>query len=508
MDERVWAEIRYLHGRKKVPVSEIARRMRLSRKTVRRALRSDTVPGTIPRKKRASKLDPYKGEIARLVKEYPHISGIRIFEEITKQGYTGKTTILNEYLKSIRQKQPEAFFRLQCAPGEQAQVDWGNCGTITVEGYSRRLSVFAMVLSYSRMLYLEFTISERIEEFLRCHVNAFTFFGGVPACILYDNLKSVVLQRSGHAVQFNPRFLDCAGFYCFQTRVCSVAKGNEKGRVESAIKYIKGNFCAGRTFKDLVDVNHQACQWRDHTANVRIHGATHKRPVDMFAHEKHFLAPLPVVEYDTAITVPVRVSKDCFVQFETNSYSVPVRYVSQKLTLKATPWEVRICNNHDVIAVHRRQYGKYQTIEDPAHFKGLLLRKKNAYDLKMRERFILLGEGAPQYLEGLAQAKVHAYVHVKNILKLVDMYGKTATLDAIHKALKHDAFGAEYIENIILQRRAQEHCTDPANTLLIDDKTGFGDVIIQEPDLTRYDIMEDTNADNGNDKEGGYPYAR
>jgi len=488
------AEIRYLHAHKGLSMRAIAKKLHLSRTTVRQVIQGRP-PRVRQRPSRPSKLDPYKKEVQRLLKEYPRISGIRIFEDLCAQGYTGKTTILNDYIKTLRTQNREAFFRLQFAPGRQAQVDWGSCGRIDVEGYSRRLSVFAMVLSCSRMLYAEFTISERIEEFLRCHVNAFSFFSGVPETVLYDNLKSVVYQRSGPVVQFNRRFLDFAAHYCIQPRVCGVAKGNEKGRVESAIKYIKGNFLAGRNFTTLCDINDQVRRWLDMVANVRVHGSTHRRPVDLFKDEQPLLGRLPEARYDTAVTVPVRVSKDCFVQFQTNSYSVPIRYVSQKLTLKATAEKVYVYKDTDRVAVHERCWAKYRSIEDPDHFAGLLFTKHNAYANKARQRFILLGEGAPLYLEGLAQAAVNARVHVDRILKLADLYGKAAVVKAIAKALEHDAYGAEYIENIILRRRAQDKCTEPVNTLLFEDETGFGDVTVPEPDLARYDEVAGNESD-------------
>lgn len=505
MEHEQRMNIRYLHSRKGASIREIAQRLHISRKTVRRALQENTGEKRV-RKAQGSKLDPYKVEIAGMLEEYPRISGMRIFEEICKQGYTGKTTILNDYLKTLRHRKKEAFFRLRFSPGEQGQVDWGSCGRITVEGQPRRLSVFAMVLSYSRMLYVEFTISERIEEFLRCHVNAFRFFGGVPETLLYDNLKSVVYQRSGAVVQFNHRFLEFAGHYCVQPQVCGIAKGNEKGRVESAIKYIKGNFLAGRSFSDLDDVNYQVSHWRETVANIRIHGSTHRRPIDLFREEQPLLGKLPAGEYDTAITAMVRASKDCFVQFETNSYSVPIRYVSEKLTLKALPRKIHIYKDMDQVAVHRRCYGKHSDIEDPKHFQGLLLSKHKAYANQTRQRFMLLGKGASRYMEGLLQGKVNAALHVKKILKLADLYGKISVLDAIDKALMHDAFGAEYIENIILQRRAEKQCTEPLNTLLLEDSSGFGDIIIQEPDLARYDAVTEneehdtiTNPEQGDD---------
>jgi hypothetical protein len=183
------------------------------------------------------------------------------------------------------------------------------------------------------------------------------------------------------------------------------------------------------------------------------------------------------------------------VQFQTNSYSVPIRYVSQKLTLKATAEKVYVYKDTDQVAVHERCWAKYRSIEDPDHFAGLLFTKHNAYANKARQRFILLGEGAPLYLEGLAQAAVNARVHVDRILKLADLYGKAAVVKAIAKALEHDAYGAEYIENIILRRRAQDKCTEPVNTLLFEDETGFGDVTVPEPDLARYDEVAGNESD-------------
>lgn len=501
MDQQLRVSIRYLHARHKLSIRAIAKQLGVARNTVRRALKEGAVSRP-ERPRRPSKLDPHKAAIAHLLEEYPGISNTRIFEEIVQAGYTGKTSILNDYLQSIRQRKKEAFFRLRFAPGEQAQVDWGSCGEIMVAGRSRRLSVFAMVLSYSRMLYLEFTISERIEEFLRCHVNAFAFFGGVPSDLLYDNLKSVVLQRTGSAVRFNSRFLNYAAYYSIQPRVCGVAKGNEKGRVESAIKYIKGNFLAGRSFNDLDDINSQARLWRDTVANVRVHGTTHEQPAALFLKEKAHLGPLPLIGYDTAIITTVRVSKDCFVQFETNSYSVPTRYVGEKLTLKASPHKIRIYKNHDKIAAHQRCWGMHQSIEDPAHVKGLLRKKKNAQKHKHQDHFILLGNDAPAYLDGLLQARVNAPAHIEKILKLADLYGTTAVCDALAHALIHEAFGADYIENIVLQHRAEAECTEPLNTLLMDDTSGFGDIVIPVPDLARYDALSNNDTPTSTNQKG------
>lgn len=192
-----WALIRTLYFVDKLSQRQICERTGISDKTVRKALRAEEYSRYVRGKprRRPSKLDPYKADIGYLLEQYPGLSGRRVFEELVKLGYTGGETILKDYLRRIRPAKKEVFFRIETLPGEQAQVDWGNCGTINVDGCKRRLSVFVMVLSYSRMIYLEFTLSQGLDAFLEAHQNAFVFFGGIPHKILYDNLKSVVSVR-------------------------------------------------------------------------------------------------------------------------------------------------------------------------------------------------------------------------------------------------------------------------------------------------------------------------
>ncbi len=490
MNAETWAEIRRLYFVEGLSKRKIAGMMKMDKKTISRAIKMEeykmkrTVSGS-----RLSKLDPYKKDIAELIERYKDISGERVYEEIKKKGYPGKISILRDYLCRIRDGKKEAYLRVETLPGEQAQVDWADCGSIKVGEYTRKLSCFVTVLSYSRLMYLEFTLSQRLEDFMRCHVNAFRFFGGVPENILYDNLKSVVLVRFGSQIRFNPKFEAFRGYYLFKSIPCNPGKGNEKGRVENGIKYVKRNFLVGRTFRSFSNLKIQSRDWRDKTANVRIHGTTHKRPVDLYELEKEKLMKLPDKDYETSIVIALKSTKDCRIKFDTNTYSVPFQHASKILTLKAGPGKVMIYSDIKLVASHERSYEKYLAIEDPKHYEGLLAMKKRAKRYKMRDAFSVLGEGAEAYLRGMVASELNLSHHIEKILEMVDVYGKTEILGAINHALKHDAFGCDYIKNIILQQRAKRGKKQIVNPISIIGSEEFANASVEERDLNLYDNL-------------------
>lgn len=245
MNSELWAEIRRLSAIEKLSKSAIAARLRIDRKTVRRALASEQTPGPRAAAPRPAKLDAFKSCLQSRLKEYPELSAAKLLLELKRMGYHGGYTQLKEYLATLRPKANQTYLRIETLPGEQAQVDWANCGSIRVGSALRKLSAFVMVLACSRMLYLEFTLSQCLEDFLAAHLNAFRFFGGIPKKILYDNLKTVVLSRVGRDIRFNPKFLDFAGYHLFEPVPCAPGKGNEKGKVENGIKYIRTSCLAG-----------------------------------------------------------------------------------------------------------------------------------------------------------------------------------------------------------------------------------------------------------------------
>lgn len=459
--------------------------MGLSIKTVRRALKQSESPGLLVFRNRSSQLDPFKNKIAVLLREYPLLSAVRFHEEIKTLGYEGGITILRDYLRKVRPPKQEAFLRIETEAGEEGQVDWGLFGDYF--GCGRILSCFAFVLSYSRMMTVTWTLSQKLEDFLSSHQKAFGFFGGIPKKILYDNLKSVVLNRMGGEVRFNPKFMAFAGTYLFEPVACNVRRGNEKGKVERIIGYIRHNFFAGRIFRDLAALQVQSDRWRDTVANVRIHGTTREKPLDRFAVEKACLRPLPEKPFDTDVILPVVASKDCRITFDSNVYSAPMLYAGIPLTLRADHYQVLLYKQDRLIASHRRSWKKYQSIENPQHVEEILEEKRRGAKAKARDLFLSLGFEAEDYLKGLIQTPRSLQHELKKINALVTVYGKTEVLQAIQQATPFKAFGSEYLKNIILQNLTRRGELHPAGLVDPQTRPDLVDLTVEERSLDTYD---------------------
>lgn len=435
----------------------------------------------------ASKLDPFKPAIVEILKAYPHLSGVRVLEKLKTLGYSGGTTILREYLVDLRGLHREAFVRYETAPGEEAQVDWGYYGLLPFEKGTRKISFFVMVLSYSRKIYVEFTPSQSLDLFLQCHLNAFKYFGGVPKTILYDNLKSVVISRYIHHIQFNQKFLEFAGYYLFAPKACNVRRANEKGKVESGVGYVKKNFLAGCDFKDLTDLERHAKEWLG-KANQRTHGTTGEIPEVRFQKEKEFLLPLQMKDYDTTLPLPARAYHDCRLRFDGNDYSVPSTYILLPLTLRASKYEVKLFYQGNCIAGHQRSYGKNEKIDDPKHFADLLKIKKAARDSKLRDRFLSLAPCCTEYFEGLLRLEKDLKEELRQIMGQVDIYGAYEVIPAIEKALEYKAFGVIYLKNIIAQNRAKRQ-EKPILPLKLSKYPDLENLEVEPTNLDYYDTL-------------------
>jgi len=285
--------------RRGVSIKEIVRKTGLSRNTVRRAVRENGLPKYI-RPQVPSKLDPYKDYLLHRLEEYPRITVVKLFSEIKAQGYDGGKTILVEFTRPYRKdRRRTSDIRFETPPGHQAQVDWAALGAHIIGGRRYKLSLFVMILGYSRMLFAEVVTDERSETFLSCHKHAFEYFGGVTNEILYDNAKVVALKRDREGVVFNESLLDFAGVYGFAPRVCRPFRPQTKGKVERAVRYIRDSFLEGECFSDLGDMQSSLYAWLDNTANQRIHATTKRRPIELLMDEdlrdiKEIVRPDPV----------------------------------------------------------------------------------------------------------------------------------------------------------------------------------------------------------------------
>ncbi len=478
-----WQRIRELAHDQGLNAPQIAEQMRLAPRTVRYWLQEPyRLRKAAPR---SSQLDCFKGQILGWLREHP-FSAVQILERLRKEGFSGGITIVKDYVQQVRPRHQEAFLTLQFQPGECAQVDWGSWEMIEVDNARRRLHFFAMVLGYSRMLYVEFSLSQSQEHFLSAHRHAFEFFGGVPRKVMVDNCKTAVLSHPfGLQPEFNPRYADFARHYDFAIKACNVRRANEKGIVENAVGYVKGNFLKGRPITTFAPLQPAARIWIDQTANVRIHARTRKQPVELFIAEKAALKPLPIHPYDCATIRSVRVDRQFRVHADGNRYSVPAKHAGGRLLLKAYPDALRLYQGEALVAEHDRRYGRGMDIEHPDHAKPVIERKRRAEARVFLQRFLNLGPGAEAFYRELNKRQLAPTLHIRRIMALVEIYSPDEVRRALDDAITFRAFSCEYIAHLLDQRRRKRPEPGP---LHLARKQDLLELHLPKPDLSIYAV--------------------
>ena len=388
----------------------------------------------------------------------------------------------------VRPPSKPAFLMLSFDPGECGQIDWGSAGLVQVGNTRRRLSFFVMVLAYSRMMYVEFVLSETQDQFLRCHERAFEYFGGVPKSVMIDNLKAGVLSHLlGEKPVFHPKYIDFANHYGFEISACNVRAPNEKGRVENGVGYVKKNFLNGLK-RDCFDaINPAARIWLDTIANPRIHGTTHKKPIEMFKEERPKLLPLTLVPYDVGVSRPIAVNSQFRITYETNTYSVPAEYASKRVLLRTYPDKLLIYHEHNLIAEHLRDYDRRIDHLNPDHQRKLLQQKRKARDQQHLKHLMRLSPHADEYVRQLQHRRLNPTVHIRKIIALSEIYGEKATARAIEDAIEFHAYSSEYIANILHQR---SQTTPEPTALHLTRNEDLLDIELPAPDLTIYTTPE------------------
>ena len=445
-----WCRLKQLAERDRLSAAQIARALGLAARTVRKWLKEPYRPRK--RIERASVLDPFKGQIMGMLKEHPY-TAVQVLTMLRDQGFNGGITIVKDYIQQIRPRGQEPYLTLSFAPGECAQVDWGSWEVIAVGNTRRRLSFFVMVLGYSRMLYVEFTLGQSQEHFLACHRHAFEFFGGVPAKIMCDNCKTAVLSHPhGLAPMLNPRYADFAAHYGFTVKACNVRKANEKGIVENAVGYVKHNFLAGRPISQFDSLNPAVALWLEQIANVRIHGRTRRRPVDLFVAEKPMLKPLPPHAYDCATIdsalggppVPGARGRQPLLRAGRLCRAQALAQALPRTALSLRRGEAR----GRASALLRPRPG----LREPGARAPVLERKRRADEQHLLKRFLALSPQAENYYRQLAERKLSWRLHLRKIVALADVYGAEKVARALADALVYHAFSSDYIANILEQR--------------------------------------------------------
>ena len=464
MNIGLWAEIRRLAEIERLSGRAIARRLHCSRHLVAMALELDQPP-TRQVAHRASLLDPHKAKINALMAKHPDLSAVRVHEEIARgpDGYAGSAITVRRYLRTIRPARGRVYQEVHYEPAQAMQVDWGECGQVRIGKTTRKVSAFVAVLCYSRLMYIEFTLSQRKAEFYRAIVHALEFFGGSPRAVIVDNLKAAVLNGSGRAACFHPEFLALCGCYCLQPIACERRDPESKGTVEGGVRYVKRNALAGRgeelaRFEDYLAF---APRWRDQVANVRIHATTRERPVDRFQQERPLLRPLPAVPFDTDEVVPAVVSPHARIEFDGNRYSVPPRVARQTVTVRANRDLVRVLHEGQVIAQHPRCYQRGQLIVAVDHHLAALAMRKRSSATEREQAFDALGPEARQFHLHLKSQPKKTGAHLRRLLGLARLYGTAELVGAIARALELAAYDAAAVENLLLAERRRRQLPTP-----------------------------------------------
>jgi transposase len=448
------ARIRHLFHAEHWKVGTIAAELGLHPETVRTALDTDRFRSHPRLRDRLT--DPYLDFLRQTLQQYPRLRATRLFEMIRPRGYTGSVTQLRRVVAEIRPPGHEAFLRLQTFPGEQAQADWASFSEVSLGRARRRLSAFVLTLAYSRALWLEFFFDQTLENFLLGHVHAFHDWGGTPRSVTTDNLRSVVLERRGDAFHFHSRWLELSAHYHFATRPCRPARGNEKGRVERSIQYVRQSFFAARSFTTLQDFNHQALAWRDQVAHQRPWPGDDSRTVaQVFEEEKARLLPLPLHPFSCDLVRTVRADKTLCVRFDLNDYSVPPQTLGRPLMLVASPTTVRLLDGSTAVASHRRCYDRHQLIEDPGHRQALLEQKRKALGSTPSGRLAALVPESQPFLEAAFQRGQSTPRLTAQLLRLLDDYGPAELAVALREALDHQTPCLSSVAFILTRRHRQ-----------------------------------------------------
>ena len=416
-------------------VGTIATELDIHPDTVRNAIESERFKSMQPL--RASVVDPYIDFIRQTMEQHPQLCATRVYQMVHDRGYNGSVVQLRRAVSRLRPHRREPFLQLQTFPGEQGQVDWAHFGHVMVGRARRALSCFVITLSYSRALYLEFFFDQTMENFLRGHVHAFECWSGQPRVLLYDNLKSAVLERRGNQILFHPRLLELSGHYHFAPRPCQVRSGNQKGRVERAIRYVRDSFWAGRPFTTLAECNRQALHWRDQVAHQRRWpGGDHRTVAEAFAEEQSRLLPPALHSFPTDRIETVRSHKTIYVRFDLNDYSIPPEAVGRQLTLAASDTTVRILDGSIEIARHTRTWDRHQLVLDPAHQDAVLKTKRKAFHSSPGGRLEQMAPESRALLDLAFAQGESAGSQTAHLMKLLEQYGASALRRAIAEALE------------------------------------------------------------------------
>lgn len=455
IDDATFARARRLFFVEHLPVATIAHQLGVHRDAIRRAIASDAFNQRRITPARPSALDPYKPFLVEQLARHPDLRATRLHDMIRSRGYAGSAVIVRRFVASQRGRRPgEAFLRRSTLPGEEAQVDWAHFGKLRVGRALRPLVAFVMVLGYSRALFVRFFHDLTNASFLEGHVRAFDHLGGVARRILYDNLKSVVIERSGDVIRFSDDILHLAAHYHFEPRPCAPYRGNEKGKVERAIRYVRESFFAARSFADLADLHRQLTAWITDVSLARIvsEDPARRTVAQLLDEERPRLLPLPAAHFPTERTVQLASGKTPYLRFDLNDYSIPPESVGVPLVLRATHDQVRIFDDKGrLLVAHVRSFDAGKRVEHNDHVESVHRTKRHAREHRGRDALIARCPAAADLLARQIDGELDIAVELRALTLLCDRFGDAAVQEAIERCLQVGLVRATDVERALVR---------------------------------------------------------
>jgi transposase len=452
-------------------------------------------------------VDAYLPFLKETLAKYPRLGASRLWSMAKARGYAGSKSGFRAIVSRLRPRRAaEAYLRRRVLPGQEAQVDWAHFGKITIGRAIRDLWVFVMVLSYSRLRFLIFSLRAAMPSFLAGHVKAFRFFKAAPRTVLYDNLRSAVLEREGDAVRFHPTLLALAGHYRFEPRACAPYRPNEKGRVERAIRDARENFFAAREYKSIADLNEQARAWCLEIAKERkVPDARDTTCEAAFLEERSKMIELPGDDFPIEERVEVRVGKTPYVRFDKNDYSVPHTHVQRSLTVRATNDRVRVVDPEaptEVLADHPRTFDRDQRVESSGHLQALVEQKRRAHQSRGFDRIFGVVPSSRAMMEHIAEHGGNLGATTSGLLQMLDRVGAEMLERAVAEVIVRDQMNLRAIHHVLDRLRHEAGQPPPLSVPVTTDARAM--VQVRPHALSTYDQLHegaDHDEANGGDDE-------
>lgn len=481
------AEILRLIRVEKWKVGTICSQLGVHRDAVMRVVRSFE-QGVTESTRRPKMIDPYRPFIEETLRKYPRLRASRLYRMCRERGYAGRPDHFRHVIAPLRpDPRREAYLRLSRLPGEEGQVDFAHFGQIQIGNRTWPLIALVVVLGWSRRLFFRFMPSMRMPWFLLAQTEALAMFGGTPRRMLYDNAKVAVLERRGDYVRFHPELLDLAHHFTFEPRAAAPYRGNEKGRVERAIRYIRDSFFAARPFDGLDDLNRQARAWCEEEAlERRVSDGSRKTVAEAFAEERELLIPLPEAVFPTDERREVRIGKWPHVRFDGNDYSVPHDLVGKIVCVLASDRRVRILKDGQVVCEHLRSFEKQRVIEKREHRDALWEEKRFAKKGRAQDRLTRAAPAVERVLAELAKRGDNLGSACSQLCRLLDQFGAARLQKAAHEALARGTPAPSSIR-FLLERMLRAEGASPNVNVALPDDPRIKNLFVKPHDLKGYD---------------------